>query len=251
MTKKKIWLSYDLGLKGDYNSLYRWLDNYKAKECGDSVAHFEKEFASDDLLQELKKEINDKVKLTPSDRIYVVIVDFTTLKANKAAFINGPRKRSPWEGYSDKTSDLQSDFQMNKTLLIDSCFWIGLVDTHDQYHDRSIALLELLDDNILLFPWPCLYETISTHLFRRKDRALYFESLLKKSNIKFLSDIEYRDNAMNSVFEENILYGKNISLTDAVLREVIKDIDVRIDYLITYNNEDFIDVCTLRGLEIF
>ena len=36
--KKFIWLSYDLGIGGDYESLYSWLDNHEAKECGDSVA---------------------------------------------------------------------------------------------------------------------------------------------------------------------------------------------------------------------
>ena len=35
---KFIWLSYDLGIRGDYESLYSWLDDHEAKECGDSVA---------------------------------------------------------------------------------------------------------------------------------------------------------------------------------------------------------------------
>lgn len=36
--KKAIWISYDLGVKGDYEGLYAWLDDHKAIECGDSVA---------------------------------------------------------------------------------------------------------------------------------------------------------------------------------------------------------------------
>lgn len=37
--KTVVWLSYDLGAKGDYDGLYSWLDNHKAKECGDSIAY--------------------------------------------------------------------------------------------------------------------------------------------------------------------------------------------------------------------
>jgi len=34
--KQTIWISYDLGLQGDYPGLYRWLDLHKAKECVNS-----------------------------------------------------------------------------------------------------------------------------------------------------------------------------------------------------------------------
>ena len=38
--EKAIWLSYDLGIQGDYESLYQWLDSQGAIERGDSVAFF-------------------------------------------------------------------------------------------------------------------------------------------------------------------------------------------------------------------
>lgn len=37
---KAIWISYDLGIGGDYDGLYRWLANHKAVECGDGLAFF-------------------------------------------------------------------------------------------------------------------------------------------------------------------------------------------------------------------
>jgi hypothetical protein len=37
----RYWLSFDLGLQGDYDNLYAWLDKQGAQECGDSVATFE------------------------------------------------------------------------------------------------------------------------------------------------------------------------------------------------------------------
>ena len=38
--RKAIWLSFDLGVAGDYPGLYKWLDEHDAVECGDSVAFF-------------------------------------------------------------------------------------------------------------------------------------------------------------------------------------------------------------------
>lgn len=38
MPSKRVWISYDLGVQADYDGLYQWLDEHKARECGDSVA---------------------------------------------------------------------------------------------------------------------------------------------------------------------------------------------------------------------
>jgi hypothetical protein len=38
VTTSTVWISYDLGVRGDYESIYSWLDAHGAKECGDSLA---------------------------------------------------------------------------------------------------------------------------------------------------------------------------------------------------------------------
>jgi len=40
------------------------------------------------------------------------------------------------------------------------------------------------------------------------------------------------------------------SLVDNVLREMLKDINLRIGILITANEKDFIDICSQRNIEI-
>ncbi len=50
--KKTIWLSYDLGVKGDYEGLYAWLDDHGAIECGESVAFFNFEIKNEENLVE-------------------------------------------------------------------------------------------------------------------------------------------------------------------------------------------------------
>jgi hypothetical protein len=31
----RYWISFDLGLQGDYEPLYEWLDRHEALECGE------------------------------------------------------------------------------------------------------------------------------------------------------------------------------------------------------------------------
>lgn len=40
MEERGFWLSYDLGIAGDYPDLYQWLDDHEAKSCGNSIAFF-------------------------------------------------------------------------------------------------------------------------------------------------------------------------------------------------------------------
>jgi hypothetical protein len=36
--KTRYWISFDLGLMGDYSRVYEWLDSMDALECGPGVA---------------------------------------------------------------------------------------------------------------------------------------------------------------------------------------------------------------------
>jgi len=105
--KKGIWISYDLGLKGDYTGLYTWLDTLQAKECGDSFAFFQME-DNGDLKQIIKKEIENNVNINKSDRIYIIYLNEKTGKTT-GSFICGGRKRAPWEGYSIGSQNVEED----------------------------------------------------------------------------------------------------------------------------------------------
>lgn len=139
---------------------------------------------------------------------------------------------------------------MNKVILTDTCFWLGLVDPSDQFHSTSNAIAALLEGNQIIFPWPCLYETISTHLARRRERLLLLEEIISKPNITLLDDSEYKAEALKQVFQFNRTSGYTYSLTDGVIREILKDISLRVNYLVTFNEPDFKDICDLRLIEI-
>lgn len=107
LKKKVVWLSYDLGLKGDYKGMYEWLDSKEAKECGDSLAFFHFSF-SENVFTELKAELEENVELKSTDRIYAIAKDADA--KFKGKFLKGKRKRSPWEGYAVGDGEIEEDF---------------------------------------------------------------------------------------------------------------------------------------------
>jgi len=95
--KRFVWLSFDLGVKGDYEGMYRWLDYHGAKECGDSMAYFEYEY-SGNFREAIKKDLNSNVQLDQRrNRIYIVWKSGTMVTGR---FIVGSRRSAPWAGYS-------------------------------------------------------------------------------------------------------------------------------------------------------
>jgi predicted nucleic acid-binding protein len=139
---------------------------------------------------------------------------------------------------------------MPKIVLTDTCYWLGLIDSEDQYHNDSVAVSKLINNYKIIVPWPCLYETISTRLVRNYERLTIFETLLKKPEIELIDDAKYKNTALNEVFEFNRNNGFTFSLADSVIREMLKDINIRVNYFVTFNYRDFYDVCTKRQIEI-
>lgn len=137
-----------------------------------------------------------------------------------------------------------------KYVITDSCYWLGLIDSSDEHHEKSTTISELIQNEYILFPFPCFYEIIKTRFLKNKEMLNKLEILLKKSNIRYIDDANYKDLALARVYELNKLSYIKHSLTDAVIREMISDIDMRIDYLVTFNVKDFSDVCAIRGIEI-
>jgi hypothetical protein len=100
VSKSTVWVSYDLGVRGDYESLYAWLDDHRAKECGDSLAVLSYEH-SGALLDSMKADIKDSVEINKRTRIYVIYKDAKS-KNVKGAFLFGGRRVPPWTGFSGR-----------------------------------------------------------------------------------------------------------------------------------------------------
>jgi hypothetical protein len=90
-------------VKGDYEGIYAWLDSKGAKECGDSLAYFCFEHASNDLLADIKKALSANVELDKKkSRIYVIRLVKGKMKG---AFIFGRRRNPPWAGFGATGDD--------------------------------------------------------------------------------------------------------------------------------------------------
>lgn len=139
---------------------------------------------------------------------------------------------------------------MNQTALTDSCFWIGLTDASDPYHEKSLEIAQLIEENQTVIPWPCLYETVSTRLVRKRKQLILFEQLIQRPNVILMNDEQYRDAALEQVLFQNRMHGNSFSLVDGVIREILKDQNTRIHYLVTFNQRDFEDVCQQRQVPI-
>ena len=103
MTKTAIWISYDLGVQGDYASLYAWLDKHGAKECGDSLAFLNYEHEGP-VRNQITADIKNAITVDKRTRIYLIYREAETQK-NKGVFIFGGRRDAPWTGYSPNDAE--------------------------------------------------------------------------------------------------------------------------------------------------
>ena len=138
---------------------------------------------------------------------------------------------------------------MNFNILTDSCFWIAL---YDPAHNLSLAeeaermADEISNENIII-PFPTLYEFVNSRLSRREVRQ-QFESILKKSNVILLNDEKYIFEALENFFKKSEQSYNDISLVDEVLKLIIEDKNLKIDYLASFD-EGLLKSANARGVK--
>ena len=136
-------------------------------------------------------------------------------------------------------------------ILVDSCFWIAFYTPEEVInHSKALNLIDCLENNEVIIPWPTLYEFVNTRLSRRKESLTSFQQFLLKPNIYKVSDEEYKQKALQNIFELNISRHSTISLVDEVLRLMILDKSLSIDFLVTFNKSDFEYPCQISNVII-
>jgi hypothetical protein len=88
-------ISIDLGLMGNYNKVYEWLDSLDAKECGPGLATI----TSTKTRDQLAAEIQRLFKGAPRARAYLI-----SMKEG-GRFVVGGRKAASWEGFAASTAN--------------------------------------------------------------------------------------------------------------------------------------------------
>ncbi len=138
-----------------------------------------------------------------------------------------------------------------RTAIVDSGFWIALLDQRDQYYEQAQRKADLLRALRYIVPWPVLYETLNTRLMRRPHLvATFARSFLKCPNAYLLDDGPYRESALEATLSAGLSGKRGLSLVDNVLRAMLMDRKVRVNCIVTFNVGDFSDLCQVRRLEI-
>lgn len=138
----------------------------------------------------------------------------------------------------------------SRSVMVDTGFWIAFYEPRDQYHMRAKSLDLDLDAVPLLVPWPSLYETFSTRFVRDQRRVSLFMTVLRRSNITRFEDQKYREDALEIGVTAKPKRYRPLSLVDRVIRLALEDPDVNVGGLLTFNPNDFRDVCRRRGIEL-
>lgn len=101
-------LNFDLGIRANYDDLYRFLDSYDAADCGNSNAVFIYPFKGEvleyeDKFDQIKSEIDKSVEFGKNDRLYVIVHNDEGVPKGK--FLFGQRKTPVWDGYAVREED--------------------------------------------------------------------------------------------------------------------------------------------------
>ena len=95
----RFWLAFDLGLRGNYEELYGWLDNLGAKECCENVATFRSAKTREQILEEVSSILGSD----RNARVYLINM------RQGGKFVLGKRKASPWTGYSQQVVEAEEE----------------------------------------------------------------------------------------------------------------------------------------------
>lgn len=124
-----------------------------------------------------------------------------------------------------------------KTIIIDTGYWIALFNPEKnlKLQDDVKLISEIITNYKVLVPFPTLYEFLNSKFSRNKNTK-YFRNELSKPNYIKVDDSEYKERALNKFFEKtNYTKSEDISLVDEVIKEMIDDINLKTDYLVTFD----------------
>ena len=130
-------------------------------------------------------------------------------------------------------------------VLVDTSFLFGIFDKADQYHERSVVVLEALHTRRtkIVLAWPVLYETVNTG-FLKDGHLGGFKRFLDDPETELIDDQPYRKYALESIRNNMKLERSDkkksessvFSLVDQMLRLMMKHSDdARIGGLVTFD----------------
>jgi predicted nucleic acid-binding protein len=138
-------------------------------------------------------------------------------------------------------------------ILVDTGFWLALCDERDTTvsPEYLAELAEAMNVHTVVLPWPVMYETIRTEFVQNKSAMERFHKEVESPRIEIVHDATFRDDAYRLCVSWALERHRPISLTDWILRLILEDPNFRIDSIVTFNAEDFHDVCRREGIQLW
>lgn len=136
-------------------------------------------------------------------------------------------------------------------VLIDTGFWYAYYNERDSYHDKAINMMPFLEKHTIIIPYPSLYETINTRFAKRKEWMNSFKVIVLSPTNMLINDEKYKKEALSMTMETSLEKGRPISLVDMVIRQMLDDVNLKSDAIVTFNPGDFYDICLRNKIKIF
>lgn len=139
------------------------------------------------------------------------------------------------------------------SILVDSGVWYALCDPRDRTVSREVIndIYARVRVHSIVVPWPIAYETLRTRFVRSRLAMERFEQEIRSPRVILLDDSPFRDDALDHSIQWSLRRGRPLSMVDCVLRLLLDDVRTRIQYLVTFNQRDFVDVCAARRIEVW
>jgi hypothetical protein len=122
---------------------------------------------------------------------------------------------------------------------------------------QTFKTIVAADGNVLVVPWPVLYERLNSEFSGRRDWLKRFNSdwgsLERSRKLEYVDDSPFRkicrDELLGELPERSGRF-PGLSLVDRILMALIEDRSKNIEALLTFDLRDFRGFCTKRRIEI-
>jgi hypothetical protein len=148
-----------------------------------------------------------------------------------------------------------------RRFLLDSSYLFALYSDEGErsrFALKSFADLFSEEGNVLLVPWPVLYESLNSEFSSSKTNwlerlSIDWSRLRRLNRLELVDDAPFRQVTVEEWLgfsEEKFGRFRGLSLVDRILMALVEDRTQNVEGLLTFDLRDFSGFCEKRGIEI-
>ena len=70
-----------------------------------------------------------------------------------------------------------------RKIMVDTGYWYAICDRSDTYHGDAADRFAPFESHGIIFPWPCLYETLNTRFVENRSAMQRFSAIARRPNV--------------------------------------------------------------------